>query len=185
MATVGSEGPGHRRFQGRSGHRGAGEAGRRDQEGDCAGLARIGQGDDGRAVAGRRRGEGRQGQGRRQGVGRLAAAQPSTPRARPRAPRRRRRAHLRLPQRRRRPSAAAPRQRPPHPDPRPLRTAAAPTIECEMLVLGAGPGGYSAAFRSADLGMKTMLVERYATLGGVLPQRRLHPVEGARCTPRA
>ena len=40
-------------------------------------------------------------------------------------------------------------------------------IETEMLVLGAGPGGYSAAFRSADLGMKTMLVERYATLGGV------------------
>jgi dihydrolipoamide dehydrogenase len=54
--------------------------------------------------------------------------------------------------------------------------AAAPTaasyaggadIECEMLVLGAGPGGYSAAFRSADLGMKTVLIERYATLGGV------------------
>ena len=40
-------------------------------------------------------------------------------------------------------------------------------VECEMLVLGAGPGGYSAAFRSADLGMKTVLVERYATLGGV------------------
>jgi dihydrolipoamide dehydrogenase len=36
-----------------------------------------------------------------------------------------------------------------------------------MLVLGAGPGGYSAAFRSADLGMKTVIVERYATLGGV------------------
>ena len=34
-------------------------------------------------------------------------------------------------------------------------------FECEMLVLGAGPGGYSAAFRSADLGMKTMIVERY------------------------
>ncbi|MCE4059083.1 dihydrolipoyl dehydrogenase [Pandoraea sputorum] len=40
-------------------------------------------------------------------------------------------------------------------------------IECEVLVLGAGPGGYSAAFRSADLGRKTVLVERYATLGGV------------------
>jgi dihydrolipoamide dehydrogenase len=36
-----------------------------------------------------------------------------------------------------------------------------------MLVLGAGPGGYSGAFRSADLGLKTVLVERYATLGGV------------------
>lgn len=40
-------------------------------------------------------------------------------------------------------------------------------LECDMLVLGAGPGGYSAAFRSADLGMNTVLVERYATLGGV------------------
>ncbi|MGH8800783.1 MAG: FAD-dependent oxidoreductase, partial [Casimicrobiaceae bacterium] len=39
--------------------------------------------------------------------------------------------------------------------------------DCEMLVLGAGPGGYSAAFRAADLGMKTVLVERYAALGGV------------------
>ncbi|MCX4149990.1 MULTISPECIES: dihydrolipoyl dehydrogenase [Paraburkholderia] len=40
-------------------------------------------------------------------------------------------------------------------------------IECDTLVLGSGPGGYSAAFRSADLGMKTVLIERYATLGGV------------------
>ena len=40
-------------------------------------------------------------------------------------------------------------------------------VECEMLVLGAGPGGYSAAFRSADLGMSTVLVERYHSLGGV------------------
>ncbi len=40
-------------------------------------------------------------------------------------------------------------------------------IECELLVLGAGPGGYSAAFRAADLGLQTVLVERYAALGGV------------------
>ncbi|MDH4061697.1 MAG: dihydrolipoyl dehydrogenase [Aquincola sp.] len=40
-------------------------------------------------------------------------------------------------------------------------------VECDMLVLGAGPGGYSAAFRAADLGMKTVLVERFPTLGGV------------------
>jgi len=40
-------------------------------------------------------------------------------------------------------------------------------IECDMMVLGAGPGGYSAAFRCADLGMATVLVERYSTLGGV------------------
>jgi dihydrolipoamide dehydrogenase len=38
---------------------------------------------------------------------------------------------------------------------------------CEVVVLGAGPGGYSAAFRAADLGLKVVLVERYATLGGV------------------
>ena len=40
-------------------------------------------------------------------------------------------------------------------------------IECDLLVLGAGPGGYSAAFRAADLGLKTVIVERYATFGGV------------------
>ncbi len=40
-------------------------------------------------------------------------------------------------------------------------------IECRMLVLGAGPGGYTAAFRAADLGLDTVLVERYPQLGGV------------------
>lgn len=40
-------------------------------------------------------------------------------------------------------------------------------IECDLLVLGAGPGGYSAAFRAADLGLKVVIIERYATLGGV------------------
>jgi dihydrolipoamide dehydrogenase len=40
-------------------------------------------------------------------------------------------------------------------------------IECDVVVLGAGPGGYSAAFRAADLGLKTVLVERYPVLGGV------------------
>ena len=40
-------------------------------------------------------------------------------------------------------------------------------LECRMLVLGGGPGGYSAAFRAADLGLDTVIVERYATLGGV------------------
>jgi dihydrolipoamide dehydrogenase len=40
-------------------------------------------------------------------------------------------------------------------------------IECDMMVLGAGPGGYSGAFRAADLGMNTVLVEKYSTLGGV------------------
>jgi len=47
--------------------------------------------------------------------------------------------------------------------------AAAPTEElsCELLVLGAGPGGYSAAFRAADLGMDVLMVERYPIMGGV------------------
>jgi dihydrolipoamide dehydrogenase len=40
-------------------------------------------------------------------------------------------------------------------------------LDCDVLVLGAGPGGYNAAFRAADLGLKVVLVERYATLGGV------------------
>jgi dihydrolipoamide dehydrogenase len=46
-------------------------------------------------------------------------------------------------------------------------TDMAADLECELLVLGAGPGGYSAAFRGADLGLKTVLVERFPTLGGV------------------
>ncbi len=62
---------------------------------------------------------------------------------------------------------------PPPPAPAPIPAPVAGSyagkvdVECDMLVLGAGPGGYSAAFRSADLGMKTVLVERYASLGGV------------------
>lgn len=40
-------------------------------------------------------------------------------------------------------------------------------LDCDVLVLGGGPGGYSAAFRAADLGLKVVIVERYATLGGV------------------
>ena len=69
----------------------------------------------------------------------------------------------------------------PSPTPAPQRTAAAPIAvsnaasafqgkvdhECDLLVLGAGPGGYSAAFRAADLGLNVILVERYPTLGGV------------------
>ena len=80
------------------------------------------------------------------------------------------------------PAAAPQRPRPPRRPNPPRRKHAVPApaasaaprayagnvdIECEMLVLGAGPGGYSAAFRAADLGMKTVLVERYPTLGGV------------------
>ena len=54
--------------------------------------------------------------------------------------------------------------------------AAAPTAanqatpdapDCDVLVVGAGPGGYSAAFRAADLGLKTIMIERYPTIGGV------------------
>jgi dihydrolipoamide dehydrogenase len=55
----------------------------------------------------------------------------------------------------------------------PKATPSAPTpstsadMECDVVVLGSGPGGYSAAFRAADLGMKVVLVERYPVLGGV------------------
>jgi dihydrolipoamide dehydrogenase len=73
------------------------------------------------------------------------------------------------------PAAAAPAASAPAPARAPAPAAPAPAgsysggvdLECDMLVLGAGPGGYSAAFRAADLGMKTVIVERYATLGGV------------------
>ena len=43
----------------------------------------------------------------------------------------------------------------------------ASTHETEVVVLGSGPGGYTAAFRAADLGKKVVLIERYSTLGGV------------------
>ncbi|SFM40287.1 dihydrolipoyl dehydrogenase [Variovorax sp. OV329] len=90
------------------------------------------------------------------------------------------------------PSAAAPAAKAaPAPSPAPA-VATGPAgsysgsvdLECDVLVLGAGPGGYSAAFRSADLGMKTVIVERYATLGGVclnvgcIPSKALLHVAG-------
>ncbi|WP_372177268.1 dihydrolipoyl dehydrogenase [Xanthomonas axonopodis pv. phyllanthi] len=52
--------------------------------------------------------------------------------------------------------------------PKPALASGKPAdIECKMVVLGAGPGGYTAAFRAADLGLDTVLIERYASLGGV------------------
>jgi dihydrolipoamide dehydrogenase len=52
--------------------------------------------------------------------------------------------------------------------PTPAPAASGPSdLHAEVLVLGAGPGGYTAAFRAADLGKKVVLVERYPTLGGV------------------
>jgi len=57
---------------------------------------------------------------------------------------------------------------PPAASPSPVeRTAAPGNYDCDVVVIGAGPGGYSAAFRAADLGLKTVLVERYPALGGV------------------
>ena len=46
-------------------------------------------------------------------------------------------------------------------------TALPPSADTEILILGGGPGGYTAAFRAADLGKKVTLVERYPALGGV------------------
>src|SRR6266446_1602629 len=61
-----------------------------------------------------------------------------------------------------------PKTEPPPASPAPLvRGATSADLECDVLVLGAGVGGYSAAFRAADLGLKVVLVERYPTLGGV------------------
>lgn len=65
------------------------------------------------------------------------------------------------------PAAAAPAPTPAAPAPQAASYAGGADLECDMLVLGAGPGGYSAAFRAADLGLKTVLVERFPTLGGV------------------
>ena len=49
----------------------------------------------------------------------------------------------------------------------PKAYSGAADMTCDVLVLGSGPGGYSAAFRAADLGLNSILVERYPTLGGV------------------
>jgi dihydrolipoamide dehydrogenase len=65
------------------------------------------------------------------------------------------------------PAASSAASTPAAPAPAAAQHAGGADLECDMLVLGAGPGGYSAAFRAADLGMKVVLVERYATLGGV------------------
>jgi dihydrolipoamide dehydrogenase len=64
-------------------------------------------------------------------------------------------------------AAPAPANAPAAPAPAAASYAGGADLECDMLVLGAGPGGYSAAFRAADLGMKTVLIERFPTLGGV------------------
>ncbi len=53
------------------------------------------------------------------------------------------------------------------PAPAAASTVATADVSCDVLVLGAGPGGYSAAFRAADLGLDVVLVERHQTLGGV------------------
>ena len=55
----------------------------------------------------------------------------------------------------------------PPPAPAALPAAARGDIHAEVAVLGSGPGGYTAAFRAADLGKKVVLIERYPTLGGV------------------
>jgi len=65
-------------------------------------------------------------------------------------------------------STSAPPAAPASPAPAASANAEAPTdADCDLLVVGAGPGGYSAAFRAADLGLRTILIERYPTLGGV------------------
>ncbi len=71
-----------------------------------------------------------------------------------------------------RPAVAAPAARTPSASTAPAPASAsayagASDLSCDVLVLGSGPGGYSAAFRAADLGMNTVLVERYPVLGGV------------------
>jgi len=62
------------------------------------------------------------------------------------------------------PSPAAPATSAPKPA---LGTGKPADIECRMVVLGSGPGGYTAAFRAADVGLDTVLIERYSALGGV------------------
>jgi dihydrolipoyl dehydrogenase len=68
------------------------------------------------------------------------------------------------------PESAAPEEptpAPAEPSPPPPTSSDDSDHDAQVLVLGAGPGGYTAAFRAADLGLKTILVERYDRLGGV------------------
>jgi len=66
------------------------------------------------------------------------------------------------------PAAAAPSAAPaPKPAPAAPSSFAKGDVHAEVVVLGSGPGGYTAAFRAADLGKKVVLIERYPTLGGV------------------
>jgi dihydrolipoamide dehydrogenase len=65
------------------------------------------------------------------------------------------------------PAAAAPAPAAAAPTPAPAPSDTAEVFEADVLVLGSGPGGYTAAFRAADLGAKVVLVERYPSLGGV------------------
>ena len=70
------------------------------------------------------------------------------------------------------PASSAPASKPQSPAapaaaPAPAQFSGSADAQCDVLVLGAGPGGYSAAFRAADLGLSVVLVERYSTLGGV------------------
>ncbi|WP_418315398.1 dihydrolipoyl dehydrogenase [Piscinibacter sakaiensis] len=63
--------------------------------------------------------------------------------------------------------APAPKQAAAGPAPQAAQFGGSADVDCDLIVIGAGPGGYTAAFRAADLGLKTVLVERYPTLGGV------------------
>jgi dihydrolipoamide dehydrogenase len=65
------------------------------------------------------------------------------------------------------PSASTEPQKPAAPAAAPKAPAAKGDIECDVVVIGAGPGGYTAAFRAADLGQKVALVEKDPVLGGV------------------
>ncbi|MBN9404697.1 MAG: dihydrolipoyl dehydrogenase [Burkholderiales bacterium] len=65
------------------------------------------------------------------------------------------------------PAPAPARQAPAAPAPVAASFGGTVDLDCDVVVLGGGPGGYSAAFRAADLGLKVVIVERYATLGGV------------------
>jgi dihydrolipoamide dehydrogenase len=72
------------------------------------------------------------------------------------------------------PAAPAPAAAAPTAVPAPAASAPAPAaattrgdVHADVVVLGSGPGGYTAAFRAADLGKKVVMIERYATIGGV------------------
>ena len=176
------QGPGHRGLRRRAGDRDPGRGRRHRRRRGSAGHARVRQGDDGRARAGRR--DRQAAGGRRSATACLGGQRAADARVRGRgdaAARRRlaREAPATPPAPRRRPPRPTPAAPTRHREPASRRRDAEADRDVQVVVLGSGPGGYTAAFRAADLGLKTVADRALRHARRRLPERRLHPLQGA------